>query len=198
MVVIPIEAIREDGTLRVTLLNGGITSDGQIYPSPWSMNFDADGLEVLHRVGGFEANYFRAMLIDWVKLIFIASLGVAAASVLSFPVAVLLSVTIFIAASISPFLALALENYAISPDSNILIQISQFFIEKVVGAVQWSLAPFAAAGSSTDLIDGRAITWTKVMSCIGQIGILWSFAVFMLGFLAFRKKEIAIYSGGDS
>ena len=198
VVVIPIEAIREDGTLRVTLLNGGITSDGQIYPSPWSMNFDADGLEVLHRVGGFEANYFRAMLIDWVKLIFIASLGVAAASVLSFPVAVLLSVTIFIAASISPFLALALENYAISPDSNILIQISQFFIEKVVGAVQWSLAPFAAAGSSTDLIDGRAITWTKVMSCIGQIGILWSFAVFMLGFLAFRKKEIAIYSGGDS
>ncbi len=198
VVVIPIEAIREDGSLTVTLLNGGITRDGQIYPSPWSLNFDADGLEVLHRVGGFEANFFRAMLIDWVKLIFIAVLGVAAASVLSFPVAVLLTVSIFFAASISPFLAMALENYSISPDSNIFVQIFQFFIEKVVGAIQWSLAPFAAAGSAADLIDGRAITWGKVMISIWQIGILWSFGVFMLGFVVFRKKEIAIYSGGDS
>lgn len=131
VVIIPIEAIREDGTLTVTLLNGGMTRDGQIYPSPWSMNFDADGLEVLHRVGGFEANFFRAMLIDWVKLIFIAALGVAAASVLSFPVAVLLAVTIFIAASISPFLAMALENYAISPDSNILFRSFSFSSRKL-------------------------------------------------------------------
>lgn len=197
VISIPIEAITEDGSLIVQIVNGGITRDGQIYPSEWSMNFEADGLEVLHRVGGFEGNFIRALLIDWGKLIFIAALGVAAASVLSFPVAVLLAFTIFIAASISPFLAVSLENYTVSPDANFFLQLFQYMIRIVVGGVQWFLAPFAAAGSSADLVDGRVISWKSVLVSVGQIGIGWTFIVFSLGFVAFRKKEIAIYSGGD-
>lgn len=136
-------------------------------------------------------------MIDWGKLIFIAALGVAAASVLSFPVAVLLAFTIFIAASISPFLAVSLENYTVSPDANFFLQLFQYMIRIVVGGVQWFLAPFAAAGSSADLVDGRVISWKSVLVSVGQIGIGWTFIVFSLGFVAFRKKEIAIYSGGD-
>ncbi len=197
VVAIPVEAIRADGTLSVKILNGGIARDGQIYPAEWSMNFEGDGLEVLHRVGGFEANFFRAILIDWGKLIFIAALGVAAASVLSFPVAVLLAVTIFVAASISPFLAMALENYTVSPDAGIAVQIFQYFIRMVVGFVQWALSPFAEVGSSANLVDGRVISWRVVFGSMALVGVAWSLVVFSLGLLCFNKKEIAIYSGGD-
>lgn len=194
---IPVTAIGEDGTLRVTIFNGGVGRDGQLYPAPWSMNFDMDGLEVLHRVGGFEANFLRAILIDWGKLIFIAALGVAAASVLSFPVAVLLALTVFIVGSMSPFLALALDNFTIAANGNFFLQLFEAIIRGVLFSVQWLLAPFAATGGSAELVDGRLISWQTVLGSVAQIGLLWSLLVFIFGFLLFRAKEIAIYSGGE-
>ncbi len=196
IVEIPVKAIQEDGTLVVTLVNAGVTRDGQIYPGEGSFNFDADGIEVLHRVGGFEGNFFRAVLIDWGKLIFIAALGVGSASILSFPVAVLLSCTIFIVGSMSTFLSVALDNYSISTDANVFAQFFQYIIRAIVQFVWWALKPFSSS-SSADLIDGQVIPWKLVFVSIAQVGIGWSVAVFSLCLLAFKKKEIAIYSGGD-
>jgi ABC-type transport system involved in multi-copper enzyme maturation permease subunit len=197
IVEIPVKAIQEDGTLVVTLVNAGVSRDGEIYPGQGSFNFDADGIQVLHRVGGFEGNFFRAVLIDWGKLIFISALGVGSASILSFPVAVLLSCTIFIIGSMSTFLSVALDNYSISVDANVFAQMFQYIIRAIVQFVWWALTPFSSNGSSADLIDGRVIPWELVFVSIVQVGICWSVAVFGLCLLAFKKKEIAIYSGGD-
>ena len=197
VVSIPVKAIQEDGTLVVIIVNAGITRDGQVYPGEGSFNFDADGLEVLHRVGGFEGNFFRAILIDWGKLIFIAALGVGSASILSFPVAVLLSCTIFIVGSMSTFLSVALDNYSISTDANVFAQVFQYIIRALVQFVWWALTPFSSNGSSEDLVDGRFISWRLVFVAIAKVGIGWSLVVFSLCLLAFKKKEIAIYSGGE-
>ncbi|RLT16951.1 MAG: hypothetical protein DWI28_06885 [Planctomycetota bacterium] len=198
VIPIPIAAIREDGTLSLKIFDGGLTRDGEFYPGEFPMNFEAEGLVILHRVGGFEANFFRAVLIDWAKLIFIAALGVSSASVLSFPVSVFLTITIFIIGSISPFLSMALQNYSISSDSNVAVQIIQYIISSVCTFVGWGLAPFASTASSEKLVDGQAISWWMVLVAVCQIGIAWSLIVFGLGLSAFHRKEIAIYSGGDS
>ena len=58
------------------------------------------------------------------------------------------------------------------------------------------LAPFGNASSSADLVDGRAILWSAVIRSIAQVGLLWSLIVFGIGVIAFKRKEIAIYSGG--
>ena len=197
VVSIPIDAIGADGKLTLKILNGGISRDGQMYFPESSINFDASGLEILHRVGGFEANLFRAILIDFGKLTFIAALGIAAASVLSFPVAVLLTVSIFLAGSLSSFIALSLETYYSSSDANYFILVFEFVIRTIVGFVYWMLAPFGNASSSADLVDGRAILWSAVIRSVAQVGLLWSLIVFGIGVIAFKRKEIAIYSGGD-
>lgn len=194
---IPIDAIGEDGKLTLKIFNGGMSRDGQFYFPESSFNFEESGLEILHRVGGFEANLFRAILIDFGKLTFIAALGVAAASVLSFPIAVLLTVSVFLAGSLSSFIALSLANYYSSSDANLYILIFEFVIRSIVGFVYWILAPFGNASSSADLVDGRAIPWGEVIRSVAQVGLLWSFLVFGIGVIAFRRKEIAIYSGGD-
>ncbi len=198
IIVIPVEAIADDGTLRVTIVNGAMMEGGRIVPAPWSMNFDADGLEVLHRVGGFEGNFLRAMLVDWGKLLFIAALGVSAAGFLSFPVAVLVAMTVFIVGSMSPFLGIAVEQFAVPIDAPWFMQVFEAFIRGFVGSVQWLLAPFASVGSSTDLVDGRVIPWGSVVRAVGLIGLVWSALAFAIGGLAFSRKEIAIYSGGES
>jgi ABC-type transport system involved in multi-copper enzyme maturation permease subunit len=197
VIAIPVEAIADDGTLKVTIVNGAMMPAGRVMPAPWSMNFDADGLEVLHRVGGFEGNFLRAMLVDWGKLLFIAALGVSAAGILSFPVAVLVAVTIFVIGSMAPFLEVAVEQFAVPIDAPWFMQVFEAFIHGFVGGVQWLLAPFASVGSSTDLVDGRVIPWGSVLRAVGLIGLLWSALAFTIGGLAFSRKEIAIYSGGE-
>ena len=196
VVSIPIDAIGDDGKLTLKILNGGLSRDGQLYFPESSINFDASGLEILHRVGGFEANLFRAILIDFGKLTFISAFGVAAASVLSFPVAVLLTVSVFLAGSLSSFIALSLATYYSSSDANYFILVFEFVIRTIVGFVYWMLAPFGNASSSADLVDGRAILWSAVIRSIAQVGLLWSLIVFGIGVIAFKRKEIAIYSGG--
>ena len=197
VIAIPVEAIAEDGTLKVTIVNGAMMPAGRIMPAPWSMNFDADGLEVLHRVGGFEGNFLRAMLVDWGKLLFIAALGVSAAGILSFPVAVLVAVTIFVIGSMAPYLEVAVEQFAVPIDAPWFMQVFEAFIHGFVGGVQWLLAPFASVGSSTDLVDGRVIPWGSVLRAVGLIGLLCSALAFAIGGFAFSRKEIAIYSGGE-
>ncbi len=197
VIAIPTDAIDASGALKVTVLNGGLTRDGQPFPSPWSLNFEADKFEVLHRVGGFEANFLRAILIDWAKLIFIAALGTALASVLSYPVAILVTMTVFIIGSMSTFLASALENYSVAPDANAGLAAIEYVMLLVVSGVRWSLAPFGTSGGLAELVGGRVIPWSAVFAAVGQIGIVWSAVVFVLGLLSFNRKEIAIYSGGE-
>lgn len=192
---IPASAITEDGTLQVEVVNGGLTQDMQFYPGQWSMNFDLEGLEVLHRVGGFEGNYFKAMLVDWSKLVFLGALGVAAGSFLSFPVAVLLAFTVFMAGALSPFLGMALGNYYIHEESDLATKLFQYAVRGVASFVQIALAPFAQSGATADLVDGQVITWWDVWKTFWRVGLAWSGASFILGYLAFRRKEIAIYSG---
>ena len=182
--------------MTLKILNGGLSREGQLFFPESSINFDAGGLEILHRVGGFEANLFRAILIDFGKLTFISAFGVAAASVLSFPVAVLLTVSVFLAGSLSSFIALSLGTYYSSSDANYFILVFEFVIRTIVGFVYWMLAPFGNASSSADLVDGRAILWSAVIRSIAQVGLLWSLIVFGIGVIAFKRKEIAIYSGG--
>ena len=192
---IPATAIAEDGTLSVEVVNGGLTNDLQFYPSAWSMNFDRDGFEVLHRVGSFEANFLRAMLVDWSKLAFIAALGVAAGSVLSFPVAVLLAFTIVMSGSLSPFLGMALKNYYIRDESDWMTRAFQHAVKAIAETVRWAFAPFSQSGATTDLVDGQVIPWTDVITTLWKVGLAWSAVALSVGFLAFKRKEIAIYSG---
>lgn len=192
---IPAAAIADDGTLTVQVVNGGLTNDLQFYPSAWSMNFDRDGLEVLHRVGSFEGNFLRAMLVDWSKLAFISALGVAAGSVLSFPVAVLLAFTVLMSGALSPFLGMALRNYYIRDESDWMTRAFQHAVRAIAETVRWAFAPFSESGATNDLVDGQVVSWTDVISTFWKVGVAWSTVAFTAGLLAFRRKEIAIYSG---
>ncbi|MSR68780.1 MAG: ABC transporter permease [Phycisphaerales bacterium] len=194
---IPANAISADGSLTIEVVNGGLTRDRQFYPGTWSLNFDYDGLEVLHRVGGFEGNYARALLVDWSKLVFISALGIAAGSVLSFPVAVLLAFTVFISCALSSYLGIALENYYVEDKSDFITKMFQYTIRGIAGTVRVTFAPFARSGGTDDLVNGQVIPWLAVFKTFGLVGVLWSAIAFAVGFLGFRRKEIAVYSGNN-
>jgi hypothetical protein len=117
---VPAEMIDDDGHLQVEFMNLDFDANAKAFvPGPYTFNWDQDGVEVLYRVGGFEANYLRAMSVNLVKLSFLAMLAVCSATFLSFPVACLLSFAIFLAGSLShaDLVALLAERLGIDASS---------------------------------------------------------------------------------
>ena len=193
-ITIPPDAIADDGTLAVEILNVGFDGTG-FYPGVLPLNFDDDGIEVMHRVGSFEANFMRAALVDWAKLVFLAALGVATASILSFPVATLLSFTIFLTASMSAYLAIALDRFSPPSDADLGVRAFYAFVQVVAGGAQGTLSAFGDAATTQDLVEGRVIPWSMVLKSVGLIAALWSLIAFLISWIGFSRKEIAIYSG---
>ncbi len=188
-----------DGQVTIVVINGYI-GDGVSMPAgmpfpdpntPLSLNFDPQDLVILYTVGGFEANYFRALIVYLVKLAFIAMLGLATATVLSFPVACLLSFTIFLAATIGPFLALSLDEFQIRE----YWRIDRIVIKALAQMMVFLFEPFGEYNPTKQLVDGRLIAWQGVAWACFLLGIVWSGLTLGIGYLAFRDKELATYSG---
>ncbi len=201
--VLPIgpDLIRDDGTMAVTIFN--------LYePAPedrgrGELNFEEDDFELLHRVGGFEGNFLRAVVMTWAKLSFLAMLGIAAATLLSFPVACLFSFTIFFAGTLGPFLALSLEEYY-PPDTsrmdwgNLALVIQWAFQSLVRGIAQGlvvALESFGEYRPTQSLVEGRLIGWRSVAGGFFWLGAVWSGVALCLGYLVLRNRQLAIYSG---
>ncbi len=191
---IPPELIEDDGTLKVELAN--VAFDGENFTEPrWSINFDGDGVEVLYPVLGFWENYLRALAVDLSKIAFLAMLSVAGASILSFPIACLLAFSIFAIGSLSPFLAISIDYYTVARDAPLVVQWLQWGVKGIASASNWMLGGFGAVDATETLVRGRAIPAGALMRAVLGIGVAWTAVALLLGFLAFRRKEVAIYSG---
>ena len=185
------EAINEQGELHVELLNGDPFA-GVV--NPWSITVPPDGLEVLYVAGGYEANFLRVMVALWVKLGFIAAVGVAAATFLSFPVACFLTFLVLFSAQTAGYLTEALDIYVGMQEKHGVSKLLQWVIQGVAGSVAWAFAAYAELRPSESLVEGRLLSWSQMTRSVGIL-ILWTAGALTAGLAIFRKRELAIYSG---
>jgi hypothetical protein len=143
----------------------------------------------------FGANLVRAALVDVAKLAFLAALATVAGSVLSYPIAVLLSVGIFAMASLAPFLATSLDNYYVDANSAWFARAFHGAVLGIASAVEWALRGFASRSPSDALAQGRVIAADALAQAIAGIGFAWSVLALAIGWVAMRRKEVAVYSG---
>lgn len=194
--------IQDDGTLRVKLYNlydPGQRTEGLV----GALNFDEEDFELLYKVAGFEGNFFRALLMMWIKLAFLAALGISCATFLSFPVACLLSFTVFLGGMLGPYLAEALQWYY-PPEtqtmdwSNVGL-VLQFIFETCTRAIAnfivFLLSSFGEYRPTQNLVEGRLIEWSAVAYGFLKLGLLWSGLSMLIGYLVMRNRQLAIYSG---
>ena len=195
---VPSSAIAADGTLKLRIQNAGFDpnagGEGAFYPGGSTIMFDADGLELMHQVGGFESNLMRAQLVNLCKLAFLAVLAVCAASILSFPVAALVCFSIFASGSIAPFLAVSIAEYNIRSE-DWAPNAFEAVVRSISTVVEFMLRPFGQAVSTGSLVEGRLVGWGAVGRAFALISLGWSLLIFVAALAAFRRKELAIYSG---
>ncbi|HMN97659.1 MAG TPA: ABC transporter permease subunit [Phycisphaerales bacterium] len=191
VLTVPASVVRDDGTVSLTIWNVGLDQEGNPAPARYTISFDAKDLELLYKVAEFETNFARAIFVVWMKLAFLAMLAVCSATFLSFPVACILSFSIFAVGSMAPFLAQSLEYWSI--DDN--WRLDQIAVYGIAQGAEFMLRSFGRLRPTEALVQGRVVPGREILNGLLIIGLLWSGLAMLLGWLIFRRKELAIYSG---
>ncbi|QDU35303.1 ABC-2 family transporter protein [Poriferisphaera corsica] len=196
------------GQLVVTIRNPVLRSGEQ----PTISFKKGNGLEVYYRVGSFEVNLFKSMAMIWLKLVFLAMLGLTMGSFLGFPTACLAALLIYFAASGSEFLFESLDSYAKYPRGDLSwgawvfslkdILASKFSSDKpmdgvrvlirMIGEVFMTFVPrFGYYSPTEQLTDGRVVTTRELASAFMWLGMIWTFVIGVIAYLIFRSRELA-------
>ncbi len=178
------DLVGDDGIVQLTVLN----AEG----NDRDISFPPDGLEILSIAGGYELNFTRIMFVMWVKLAFIAAVGVAASTFLSFPVACLVTMSILFMAESAGFLQDSLRDYtAMTTEGRDWVAT---VVRLIAVPVAWTFSVYAESKPTASLVDGRLLSWLALAKTIIVLG-LWSLAGLATGWLIFRQRELATYSG---
>lgn len=207
---IPTSAIDERGELRLTIENRNLVQPGAARPTTIGL-VPGKGLEILEPVGSFGQNYLKCLLIVWLKLAMIAAVAVAAATFLGFPMAVLLSLMIFLSAFGSGFVGDSLEFYTGMDDTTATVRdmarlrLASFSdclrrgeyweAAKVILAVGGELfvkviPSFDRYDAVTAVASGMNIGSGTVLECILRVGILAPAALGLLAWFCFERRDL--------
>lgn len=183
---LPPNLIEDDGKLTVAFRN--LNETALLFPVE-------DGFEILYREGGFGLNYARGLLIVFFWLALLAALGLAASSLMSFPVAAFFSASL---------LVLALSSGTIS---NVVSEGTVLGVNHETGAkaVSWidsallpvfkgmlQLITLVESFSPVDALStGRSITWEELSMAFAQIVMLMGGLLAVTGIAIFSRRELA-------
>ncbi len=189
--------INNKGELNVQIYNGEVGYDNSgnmvLKPNSGTMTIPPDGFELSYQVGTFRGNFSRIMVVLWVKLALLSMIAVWASCFASFPVACLVSITVFLMGESAGFVQQALPAWAMGTDSVVGILRTGIFhfadtVSKFFG-VYYELKP------TKRLAEGEALGWGQVSTGVTALsiatGVFYVFAVHI-----FRRRQLAMYSGG--
>jgi len=164
-----------DGRLCVAFANPPINNTVVFFPIE-------DGLEVLYKADTFTGNFVRAVLLIFFRLVFLASLGILAASFLSFPVAILFCLVIFFTATFS--------NFVIESFNSLGRNLSSVYSYTVKPVIQL-LPQFDKFNPTKFLIPARLLSWIFVAKAAALMVCVKSLLLLLIALLIFSFKEIA-------
>jgi hypothetical protein len=172
---VPASVVARDGYLAVGFANVPLNDTTVIFPLD-------EGIEVLYKAGAFAGNYFRGCLLILCRLVFLACLGTLAASFLSFPVAILFCLVIFLTGTVSGFV---LESFDLLSQG-----VGQVYTYTVSLVVQL-LPQFDRYNPTSFLVPGRLLTWSFLGRVVLVMIGIKAMVLLVLGLVIFSLRELA-------
>ncbi len=172
---VPAQVIADDGYLAVGFRNVPYNQTVVIFPVE-------DGLEVLYKAGTFTGNFIKAALLILCRLVFLACLGVLAASFLSFPVAILFCLVVFSVGTISGFV---LESFDMLSHSVGVVY------TYTIGAVIRLLPRFDQYNPTAYLVPARLLSWSLLGRVVLFMVFIKALVLLALGLVIFSFRELA-------
>ena len=170
---VPADIIAKDGHLEIAMQNM-YYNNTTVIPKE---------VEVLYKSDVFALNYFRAVAMIFIRLIFLSALGVSLSTWLSFPVAVVVCFVVYLTGTINGFI---LESFGS------LSQAIEIYYALVMKPLIYTLPKFDGVYNPAPMIvGGRTITWLFLGKSLLFTGIIKTLVVFLFGTLIFKNREIA-------
>jgi hypothetical protein len=171
---IPASAIADDGFLGIAFYNNPGLNQTTIIP---------EELEVLYQTGGFSENFIRAVLMILVRLVFLAVLGISLTTWLSFPVAILVCVSVFFVGLTNGFILDAIGG--LKPVAGVVYSLT-------VKPLMWLLPQFDGDYNPNGyIVDGRTIRWAFLAMTAALTILVKGLLILLAGMLIFSRKEVA-------
>jgi hypothetical protein len=171
----PASVVAKDGYLAVGFYNPPLNQTVVLFPLE-------DGLEVLYKADTFTANFVRGVLLILCRLVFLACLGVLAASFLSFPVAILFCLVIFFTGTVSGFIV---DSFGYMSQN-----VSLIYTYTVQGLIQ--LLPRLDQYNPTKfLVPARLVTWGFLGEVVLVLVLLKTSLLLALALIIFSFRELA-------
>jgi hypothetical protein len=188
---IPGSLIDAKGTLTVDFRN--YNESALLFPMD-------DGMEVLFPEAGFGVNFARGLGILFCWLALLAAIGLASASLLSFPVAAFVSLAILVVAFSTGTLKQVVQEGGVTGvnhetgriDAPTLVDKVAVPLFKAVLSVVTVVRDFSPIDS---LSSGRSVSWGQLARAILQIVVLAGGLFTALGMYLFHRRELAAAQG---
>jgi hypothetical protein len=158
-----------------------------------------DGMEVLYREGGFGLNFIRGLGIIFCWMTLFATLGLSAASFLSFPVAAFASLAALTLTLSTGTLASVVEQGTVMGANEETGAVGHSTIDAVAVPLFrgiLNLINLAKDFSPVDALStGRSIPWPLLGQAFGQIVLLLGGVLAVFGIWTFSRRELATAQG---
>ncbi|HUC86137.1 MAG TPA: hypothetical protein VL970_13155, partial [Candidatus Acidoferrales bacterium] len=187
---IPPDLFDQDGVLTIAYTN----------PNNAALLFPPDeGMEVLYPQGGFVLNFVRGLGIIFCWMALMAALGLAAASVLSFPVATFFALAMMLVVFSSGTLAESVDTGTVAGANAETGQAGHSFADVVLIPVFKGILAVVSLAKNFSPIDalstGRSITWSELGLAFVQIVVLLGGLFAAAGIFLFSRRELATAQG---
>lgn len=187
---IPPDLFDENGMLTITFAN----------PNNTALLFPADdGMEVLYPEGGFALNFARGLGIIFCWMALLAALGLAAASILSFPVAAFFALAMMVVVFSSGTLAESVDSGTVTAGNAETGQFGHSIADIVLIPAFKGILHIVSLAKNFSPIDalstGRSITWTELGLAFLQIVVLLGGIFAVAGIALFSRRELATAQG---
>jgi hypothetical protein len=156
--------------------------------------FDGDdGLQVLYKVGSFEANYVRALLVTLLQLFLLSGVGLFFGTFVSFPVACLCTCAFYLSCAALPFLleAMGVGVQYTSAAADPYGPLGPAVRRVLVPFMRVAFPDFARFSGARHLVDGEYISYALLGTCVVRTLLYGGVLLLLPGWLIFRRREIA-------
>ena len=154
-----------------------------------------DGLEVLYPQGGFGLNFIRGVGIIFCWMALLATLGLASASLLSFPVAAFLSLGVLTLALSSGTISNAVTEGTLMGYNSETGRSGHSALDIIAIPVFRGVLELINLAKNFSPIDalstGRSVSWEDLARAFGQIVLLLSGCIGLVGIIIFNRRELA-------
>ncbi len=187
-VSIPAKAVGDDGTLKVGFFNVDYTVPEGYAQHPATAVFEGnDSVQVLFSVSTFGSNLVRALSLVMCRLTFLAAIAIAAATIFSFPVAVLVALVVYIIAASRGFI-IGSTDWLVDEGFPRFVQAA---IEIFLQALYFVIPDFSKFNGLENLVDGRNVPLMWVIQGFGNLVFIKTAILMLIACLLFQRRQVS-------